>query len=166
MNRLKFEFRNLNVFLATLTAGIFIFIDFSVWCAIGSPVYVLRFISGYLSTLPLWLFGLCDFISCTLLGFSLGALLASSCSVYDVDKYRGSFYFIIGAALMFLHHVFFFSGARFFISMLVSILECTFFGIALINFAKASKLAFFISLLGVLWRVYLLIFNITTFFLI
>lgn len=166
MNRLKFEFRNLNVFFATLTAGIFIFVNFSVWCAVGSPVYVLRFLSSYLPVLPLWFFGLCDFISCTLLGFSLGAILATPCPVYDVYKYRGAFYFVIGATLMFLHHVFFFCGVRFFAAMLVSILQCLFLSIALINFTRVSKLNFVIAALGVLWSFYLLVFNIITFFLI
>lgn len=164
MNKLKYEFRNLNVLIATAVAAIFIFVDFSVWCATGSPIYVLRFISCYVQTLPLWIFGFLDFISCALLGFSLGAVLSTSCTVYDVHKYRGAFYFILGATLAFLHHFFFFSGARFFAALLVVMLQCLFLSIAVINFYRVSKLVTLIAALGALWSFYLLALNVMTFF--
>ena len=164
MNRLKCEFRDLNVLMATAVAAIFIFVDFSVWCALGSPIYILRFVSCYVPTLPLWVFGLLDFISYALLGFSLGAILSTSCPVYDVHKYRGAFYFAVGVTLAFLHHVFFFSGAGFFAALFIVLLQCLFLSIALINFYRVSKLASIIAALGVLWSFYLFVLNFMTFF--
>ena len=164
MNRLKLEVRSLNAVYATAVSAIMIFIDFCVWCAIGSPAYILKFISSSLKVPPLWLFGLLDLLSFAVLGFSLGAVLGTLCSAYDVPKYRGAFFFVIGVTLAFLHHVIFFGFARFFFSLVVSVLSCAFLAAAVVDFFHVSKLSGVISVIGVLWRFYILILDVMTFF--
>lgn len=164
MDKLKYEIRNFNIFVATAVALIFILVDFAVWCAVSSPIYTLRFISSSVPTLPLWLFGLFDFISYALKGFSLGAVLTVVCRLYDVYRYRGAFYFVIGVTMAFLHHAFFFSEAKFFTALLIALLQCLFLFIAVINFYKVSKWISVVAALGTVWSVYLLVLNVMTFF--
>ena len=95
MNRIKYELKNLNIWLATSISIVFIFIDFIVWCVVGSPMYVLHLISCKIAVFPLWIFGLADFLSFAAVGFSLGAVLGDRSPVCEVAKYRGAFYFII-----------------------------------------------------------------------
>lgn len=163
-NKIRYEFGQINIGIATAVAALFIFVDFAVWCAVGSPVYVLRFISGSVPVLPLWLFGLLDFISFALFGFALGAMLGNRCAANEVAKYRGAFYFIIGVTLVCLHHAFFFSNATFFVALLTSVLMCFFVTVAIVNFVRASKPAALAASVGALWSVYLLVLNLVSFF--
>lgn len=163
-SKIRYELGQINIGVATAVAAIFIFVDFAVWCAVGSPVYVLRFISGRVPVLPLWLFGLLDFLSFALLGFGLGAVLGSRWITNEVAKYRGSFYFIIGVTLICLHHAFFFSSVTFFVALLTAVLMCFFLTVAVCNFSRVSRLAMLTSLLGALWSFYLLIINLVSFF--
>ena len=165
MNKLKYEFRNLNVAAATVISVIFLFVNFSVWCAVENTAYVFHFISSCVKTLPLWLFGLFDFISSVLLGFALGGALAETAPISHIYKYKGAFYFVIGVVCGFLHHGFFFLGARFLSAMLVSFLQCVFLAIAYVNFCRVSSVVSIILALGFLWRVYLFVFSTITFFL-
>ena len=164
MSNLKLEFRNLNVVFATVVAAIFIFVDFFVWCAAGSPMYVLRFVSVYVPVLPLWVFGLFDFLSFAVLGFSLGAVLGMSCSAYDVYKYRGAFYFIMGVTLAFVHHILLLVGAKFFVAIFIGVLRCFFISVAIVNFYRVSKISAVLSAVGSVWSFYILIFNLLVFF--
>ena len=164
MNKLKYEFRNLNVAAATAISVIFLFVNFSVWCAVGNTAYVFRFISSYVKTMPLWLFGLFDFISSVLLGFALGGGLTEKAPNCQICKYRGAFYFIIGVVCGFLHHGFFFLGARFLAAMLMSLLQCLFLMIAYVNFCRVSTAVSIILAFGFLWRFYLFVLSILTFF--
>ena len=163
-SKIRYELGQINIGIATAVAAIFIFVDFAVWCAVGSPVYVLRFVSESVPVLPLWLFGLLDFISFVLLGFALGAVLGSRCVTNEISKYRGAFYFVIGVTLICLHHAFFFSSVSFFVALLTAVLMCFFLTVAVVNFSRVSKLATLASSLGSLWSGYLLIINFVSFF--
>lgn len=163
-SKIRYELGQINIGVATTVAAVFIFVDFAVWCAVGSPLYVLHFISTSVPVLPLWLFGLFDFISFALLGVALGAVLGSRCGIYEVAKYRGAFYFIIGVTLVCLHHAFFFSSFTFFVALLTSVLMCFFLAVALVNFLRVSKLATFAAIGGLLWSLYLLVLNFVCFF--
>ena len=163
-SKIRCELGQVNIGVATAVAAIFIFVDFAVWCAVGSPVYILRFISGCVPVLPLWLFGLLDFISFALLGCGLGAVLGSRCVANEVAKYRGSFYFVIGVTLICLHHAFFFCSVAFFVALLTAVLMCFFLTVAVVNFSCVSRLAMLASSLGALWSVYLLVINLVSFF--
>lgn len=163
-SKIKYEFGQINIGVATVMAAVFIFVDFGVWCAVGSPVYVLRFVSGSVPVLPLWIFGLFDFISFALLGFALGAVLGNRCAVSEVAKYRGAFYFIIGVTLVCLHHAFFFSHFALFVALLTSVLMCFFLVVAVVNFARVSGLAVFAAAVGLLWSIYILVLNFISFF--
>ena len=164
-SKIRYELGQINMGIATAMATIFIFVDFAVWSAVGSPVYILRFISGRIPVLPLWAFGLLDFVSFALLGFALGTALGSRCVANEVAKYRGAFYFVIGVTLNCLHHVLFFSNAAFFIALLVALLMCFFLTVGVVNFSCVSGLSMLASCLGVLWSFYLMIINLLCFFL-
>lgn len=164
MNRFKLELRNVNIVCATAVSALFILINFCVWCAVGSPVYILRFVAAQVAVLPLWLFGLLDFVAFAALGFALGAALGVRCSAQEVSKYRGAFYFIMGVTLAFLHHAVFFAGARMFGALLLSALSCAFVGIGTVNFCRVSRVAALLSAVGALWVLYIFVVNLLTFF--
>ena len=164
MNRLKFELRTLNVFFATAVAAVFILVDFAVWCAIGSPIYVLKFISSSFPSIPVWLFGLLDFLTFALWGFSLGAVLSNDCHSYDVHKYRGAFYFIIGVAMLFAHHVIFFVYVRFFVASIVSLVALAFVTVGILNFYNVSKISFVTAIAGGIWCLYIFLFSLAALF--
>ena len=163
-SKIRYELGQINIGVATAMAAIFIFVDFAVWCAVGSPVYLLRFISGFVPVLPLCLFGLFDFISFALLGFALGTALGIRSVASEVAKYRGAFYFIIGVTLLCLHHAFFFSRFAFFVALLTSAIMCFFLVVAVVNFARVSGIAVFAAAIGLLWGIYVLILNFISFF--
>lgn len=163
MRNLKYEFRRLNIIGVTSVAVSLVFINFIVWCSVGSPIYTLHFVSSRVPALPLWLYGLFDFLSFALFGISLGAVLSEKCQSFEVYKYRGGFYFIIGITLAYLYHAFFFSCHLFFISFLTVILQCFLFGIAAVNFFNVSKISVLSLCLGALWSFYLLFFSVFCF---
>ena len=164
MINLKREIKSLNVVFAAVVAALLLLIDFAVWSAVGSPIYILRFISAYVKVFPLWLFGLLDFLSFSLLGFALGAVLGAGNPSCDVYKYRGAFFFVIGLVLAYLHHVTFFCAGRFFISLIIVIIQCFFGVLAALNFSKVSGVATVVFVLGGIWWIYLLLVNIFSFF--
>ena len=164
MRNLKCEMRKLNIIFATVVAGLLLFINVAVWSAVGSPIFILRFISAYVKALPLWLFGLFDFLSFALLGFALGAILGTQCRTYEVFKYRGAFFFVIGLTLAFVHHVTFFGAGMFLVSLLVIIIQCCFLALSAINFYKVSVISTVVLLVGGIWWLYLLIINLFSFF--
>ncbi len=159
MNKLEYEIRNTNAGLATVVALACLTLNFSVWCAVKSPVIVLSFLSCKISVLPTWLFGLFDFLSFASLGFSLGAALGTACSASEVSKYRGAFYFVIGITLACAYHLFFFKLSSFLLSFLCAVLQCVCLFVATANFYKVSAISFFASVIGTLWSVYLLFFS-------
>lgn len=161
--KIKYELERVNVFFTLALGGAFLLIDFAVWCAVGSPVYVLRFISGRVSVLPLWLFGLLDITAFTFLGCSLGGALTAKGSC-GVDRYRGAFYFIIGVTLFYLHHIFFFVYCAFLVSFFMSAFIFFLLVVAVINFFRVSRVASLSAVLGGLWSLYILIFSMLVFF--
>ena len=163
MKNLKYELRRLNIVSVMFVAILLLFINIVVWCSVGSPVYTLHFVSSRVPTLPLWLYGLLDFLSFTLLGISLGAALGEKCPASEVDKYRGGFYFVIGVTLAYLHHAFFFSCHLFFISFICAVLQCVFLVVAVVNFYKVSRISTISLILGGIWSSYLLFFSLVCF---
>ena len=164
MNDLKCEIKNLNIIFATAVAVLLLLVDVAVWSAVGSPILILRFISAYVKVVPLWLFGLLDFLSFALLGFALGSILGTTCCVYEVFKYRGAFFFVIGLTLAFVHHITFFSAGMFLVSLLVVIVQCFFLTLSVVNFYKVSVISTVILIVGSVWWLYLLIINLFSFF--
>lgn len=164
MSRIRIEIRNVNLFLAAAMSLIFIIVDFAVWCAIGSPLFVLHFISDRVPVPPLWIFGLCDFLCFALLGLALGALLGNAFPARDVPKYRGAFYFTVGIVFNVVHHFLFFGGGRFLVALPLCLLSCFFLVIAVVDFFKVSSIASISALLGISWVLYLALLNLLTFF--
>lgn len=165
-HKVKYELYCINSALAVIVGILLVVVNFSVWCAVGSPIFVIRFLSSKLFTFPLWLYGLFDFLSFGLLGFSLGADLGVSCRVNDVARYRGAFFFILGIVISYLHHLFFFSMSSFFMAFLLGIIAVTFLIFAITDLRQVSKIAFFIAIIGSVWRLYVCIFSIAAFFLV
>ena len=165
MNRIKLEIRNSNIVFATVIAVIFILADFAVWCIAGSPVFALRFISVRVPVLPLWIFGLCDFLCFASLGLSIGFALGNKCPSIETEKYRGAFYFSVGVALAVIHHFIFFMAVSLFAALPVIILSCAFLLGAIINFYKVSFLPAALSSVAFLWLFYLFWLNLLAFFL-
>lgn len=161
--RIKCEIDRVNIFFALALGGVFLLIDFAVWCAVGSPAYMLRFVSGRVSVLPLWVFGLLDFLAFTLFGAALGCALSAKGGC-GVDRYRGAFYFIIGVTLFYLHHIFFFVYGAFLMSFLVAALIFSLLVIAIVNFSRVSSVSSLCAVLGGVWSVYILIFSGLVFF--
>ena len=141
---------------AVLIAVLFLLTGFSVWCALGSPLWVLRLIGNRTPAPPLWIFGLLEFLAFTALGFSLGVAFGSRCFSTEVAKYKGGFYHIVGATLVFLHRLFFFKGISFFVASLTLLAGIVCLVTALLNFAKVSKISAVILALPSLWNLYLL----------
>ncbi len=150
--------------LAAIVGILFLVINFSVWCSVGSPLFVIRLLSSKLFTLPLWLYGLFDFLSFGILGFSLGADLGAYHSVNDIARYRGAFFFVLGTVLAFLHHLFFFTMTSFFMAFVLSVIGITFFVLAIIDFRQVSRIAFVLAIVGSLWRAYLCFLSVAAFF--
>ena len=163
--KIRCELEKINVVFVTALAFLFLAVDFTVWCLSASPIYLLRTVADKLPVLPLWLFGLFDLLAFTLFGAALGAALSNK-QRFEVEKYRGAFYFIIGVVLAYLHHVILFSYLCFFLSALVSGTVCFFIFIASINFARVSKATMFFSVLGEIWSIYVFLFSLFVFFLI
>ena len=165
MNRIKLEIRNSNIVFATAIAILFILADFAVWCIAGSPMFALRFISSRVPTLPLWLFGLCDFLCFASLGLSIGFDLGNKCPSRETEKYRGAFYFTVSVALAIIHHFLFFMVVSFFVALPIIILACVFLLSAVLNFFKVSLLPAALSSVSFLWLFYLFLLNLLSFFL-
>ena len=163
MKKLKYELQRINMAAVMFVAILLVFVNVTVWCVVGSPVYTLHFISARVPVLPLWLYGLLDFFSFALLGVSLGTVLGEKCQTFELYKYRGGFYFVIGATLAYLHHAFFFSCHLFFISFLIAVLQCCCFAVAIVNFSKISKISVVSLALGSVWGLYLTLFSLVCF---
>ena len=161
---LKYEFYCINTLLATIIGIFFLLVNFSVWCAVGSPMFTIRFLSSGLPMLPLWLYGLFDFLSFGALGFSLGADLFSRCSVNEVARYRGAFFFVLSLVLSFLHHLFFFTMTSFFVSFLIGVISVALLVLAIIDFSHVSRIAFVFAIIGTLWKLYVCLLSIAAFF--
>ena len=159
MNKLKYDIYNVSLGFATVVALACIFIRFCVWCAVGNQIIVLNFLSGKIAVLPTFLFGLLDFLAFAFMGFSLGAALSASCTVTEVSKYRGAFYFVIGLTLACVHHLLFFKLISFFAAAIVAVLQFACALMASVNFYRVSSVAFVASVAGDLWLLYILIFT-------
>ena len=164
-HKIRCELERLNLLPMLLLGGVFLLIDFAVWCASSSPLYVLHLASDKMAVLPTWLFGLLDLLSFTLYGLALGAVLGSKCGC-EVERYRGAFYFIIAVTLAYLHHIILFSYLSFFVAMLISAIVVFFIFVATANFFRVSKAGAILAVLGGLWSVYIFLFSILLFFLI
>lgn len=159
MNRLKFDTNNINFGLALTLAIACFLIKFSVWCSVGNHAVVLNFLSVKFSVLPMWLFALFDFLSFSILGFSLGADLSVNCASKEVSKYRGAFYFVIALTLICLSHLFLFKSLAFFLSLLMTIFALVCLFAAILDFYYVSSIAFLSVIIGALWNVYLVVFS-------
>ena len=164
-HKVKYELYCINPALAVAVGILLVVVNFSIWCAVGSPIFVIRYLSSKIFTFPLWLYGLFDFLSFGMLGFSLGADLLGVCRVNEVARYRGAFFFILGIVFSYLHHLFFFPMSSFFMALILGIIAVAFLIFAIMDLRRVSKIASLFAMIGSLWRLYVCIFSIAALFL-
>ena len=137
------------VFAATLAV-----IQILLWCVVGAPIGIFYLLRGVLPLLPRWLYMLCDLLIHACLGAAFGMVLLDRRGVFEVQKYRGAFYFLLAILMGYLYYAFFFGISFFLVSVVLAGLE--FFGIlvAALNFTRINRLSVFLLFIGLLWAFY------------
>ena len=148
------------VFLAILLLVIAIFVR---WVS-GSPLQTLHYIGARQLVPSIWLMVLLFSVFYIVSGAALGLSLGTRFCPHAEKKYQGAMWLCISLALGYAWYPIFFSAKLFFISLIVSTacFLCTVF--ATICFSYVSRLSFFLSLVALLWLLYLTLLNYRIFF--
>ncbi len=129
-------------------------IQLLLWCVVGAPIGIFYLLRGALPLLPRWLYMLLDLLIHACLGASLGMVLWDRRYVYEVQKYRGAFYFLLAIVAGYLYYAFFFGISFFLVSFVLAAMECFGLLVAMLNFMRVNRLSAVFLFAGCLWAFY------------
>lgn len=161
-------FRGSRVNTAGMIVGIsiLVFVWMIVCLVVGVPISVFHYFRGNTLLPPRWLYLLSDLISHAALGAAIGIALCERRYMFEVQKYRGAFYFSLAIVLGYLFHAFFFGVGFFLVAFVLTAMELFGLVIAMMNFYHGNRLCSFLTLIGCVWACYRMLLSFFCFFIV
>lgn len=119
-----------------------------------SPIYMLRITGLWHKIPPTWFFVLLWTVWYGILGFCFGMVIGSSQMGRDLNKYKGSLWFVLMMVFNIIWYPLFFKAGTFFLALIdlaIIIFFCFCAAVEYFKFFKIIGIVFFIHLFWLIW---------------
>ena len=166
IKRRSMFFRHCQINTAGMIVGASVLV--AVWIVVclvvGVPLSVFHYFRGNTLLLPRWLYLLADLLSHAVLGAAIGIALCHRRWAFEVQKYRGAFYFVLAIVFGYLFHAFFFGVGFFLVAFVLTAMELLGLVIAMFHFYHFNRLCAFLTFWGCAWACYRMLLSFFCFF--
>ena len=147
-------------------ASVLVLVWLIICLGVGVPLSAFYHLRGITPLLPRWLYLLSDLLSRAALGAAIGIVLCQRRYAFEIQKYRGAFYFVLAVVFGYLFHAFFFGFGFFLVAFVLTAMEVFCLTVALLNFRYLNLLSSFLIFLVCIWGIYRMLLSFFCFFII
>ena len=135
-------------------ASVVVIVWMAVCFAVGVPLSVFHYFRGHTPLMARWLYLLADLCSHAVLGAAIGIALCNRRYAFELQKYRGAFYFVLAIVFGYLFNAFFFGMGFFLVAFVLAAMEVFGLVVAMLNFCRFNRFCSFLIFCGCIWGLY------------
>ncbi len=125
---------------------------------VGGQLRMFRLLGSHVPKLPLWLFTICDWCVCALVGIAIGKLLRER-RITEEKRYRCGFFLVLGETFGYFWCALFFGAGLFLPALVFSVLSFAALFITMLCYGTWRGSVFLCILVSTVWLLYRMIFT-------